>query len=212
MKKLTTALCAGLAISVLGACSSTDLLTHWSDPDFVKTPLHHIAVFSRNKDIGTARAVEQGMAQKLSAITQATPAYALFGDTDITTLPKKQVQQTLNSKGIDGLLMIGVTRSTMTEKYVPPAYPDGFWSDSWGGWNGWGEWGYAGWGDVTIVPGYSYVSTSTYVQAALYEVAHGKLVWTAQTRTTDPSELENVRKEIDGLMDRNLLQAQVVTR
>ncbi|MDD0811759.1 hypothetical protein PSQ20_15500 [Curvibacter sp. RS43] len=203
-KRLALTTLATLACSpwLLSACSSTKLDNQWSDPRFTSQPLRHVLVFSRSKDIGVARSVEQDIAARLSGVTRATPAYEIFNDTDLTTLPKATIQATLQKHQIDGLVMTGVSRTTYTEKYVPPEYAGGFWSDGWGG----------GWSDTLVTPGYNYTSTSTYVQGALYAVADGQLVWSAQTKTTDPSSLEDVRKDIIKLIVGNLMKSQVLGR
>lgn len=200
-KRLALALLAA-SPWLLGACSSTQLSNQWSDPRFSQQPLRHVLVYTKNPDIGLARSIELGVATRLQDVTQATPAYEVFGDTDLSTLPKAQIQATLQSRGIDGLLLGGVSRTTFTEKYVPPEYQTGFWSDGWG---------YA-WGGTVVTPGYNYTSTSTYVQGMLYAVADGRLVWSAQTKTTDPGDLENVRQDILKLITGSLRQAQVLAK
>jgi hypothetical protein len=125
----------------------------------------------------------------------------VFGDTALSSLPKAQIQATLQSRGIDGLLLGGVSRTTFTEKYVPPEYQTGFWSDGWG----------YGWGGTMVTPGYSYVSTSTYVQGMLYAVADGStgLVGRPDHR---PGNLEHVRQDIQKLIADSLKQASVLAR
>lgn len=200
-KRLALALLAG-GPWLLSACSSTQLINQWSDPRFSQQRLHHVLVYTENPDIGMARSIELEVATSLGELTRATPAYEVFGDTALSSLPKAQIQATLQSRGIDGLLLGGVSRTTFTEKYVPPEYQTGFWSDGWG----------YGWGGTMVTPGYSYVSTSTYVQGMLYAVADGRLVWSAQTRTTDPGNLEHVRQDIQKLIADSLKQAQVLAR
>lgn len=185
---------------LLSACSSTQLVNQWSDPRYVSRPLRHVLVFAKNKDIGVARSIELSITTSLNEVTQATPAYELFGDTDLSTLPKLEIQALLQKNRIDGLVVTGVSRTTLTDKYVPPEYANGFWTDNWG----------YGWNDTVVTPGYHYTSTSTYVQGMLYAVSDGALVWSAQTKTTDPSDLENVRKNTVKLITGDLKKAQVL--
>ncbi len=201
--KRLTLLTLALSPWLLSACSSTQLVNHWSDARFTSQPLHHVVVYSKNKDPGIARSVEIDVTKRLSEVTHATPAYEIFGDKDLATVPKAEIKAVLLKHNIDGFVVTEVSDITYTEKHVPAEYSRGFWSDGWGGY-------YVG--NTLVSPGYNYVSTNLYAQGALYAVADGQLVWSAQTKSTDPGNLGDMRQDILNLFTDNLMKAKVLAK
>jgi hypothetical protein len=170
---------AAIVCSLLVACASpTQIINTWRDPTVTINPrLHKIVVAALLHDQGVRRQVEDYMSSLYPGT--ATQSYLIFGDSLINDTNGET--QKLRDLGFDGIVVMKQVGMDATKYYVPGTMP-GFYS-TWGGY-----WGY-GWNNVGYYPGSpGYVKTDRTwrVQVNAYSLISNKLVFSANTATTDP--------------------------
>jgi hypothetical protein len=105
---------------------------------------------------------------------EATPAYSIFGDAAQNT-DLESIKDTLRNMGYDGVVTMRIVDREHNVQSVPGTF-DLYW----------GYWGPSYWG-TTYWPGYVYTETIYRVESAAYSLRTGQLVWSALTKTVDPT-------------------------
>ncbi len=173
---------------VLGffSCTSpTRVLNSWKDPGTsVTNPgVHKIVVAALLYDQGVRRQVEDYMASLYPGV--ATQSYQILGGDSILTDEHGESQR-LRGMGYDGIVIMKQVAQNTTQHYVPGTMPSYY--TTWGGYWGYG-WG-PRYGGVTYYnpgsPGYVETNHHWYVQVIVYSLVTNKLVWEANTETTNP--------------------------
>lgn len=203
----------------LTGCSSTSLVSSWKDVGYTAKPLRNVVVYVRAKDQQTSNAMEDALVASLASIVNATPSYRVFPGKNLqkserlSALDKEAVRKSLLDKGFDGLLMSQLADVKQSSHYVPPMTTSvGYWnSPTMWGYPGMGGYGYYG-GPVAVSPGYTYTDTHYLVQASLYVIPEGSRVWAAETKTTDPDNVQEIVKGNTQLFAESLKKSGVVSK
>jgi hypothetical protein len=174
-----------LVLAGFTACSPTQVVSSWRDPaTTVKNPqAHKIVVGALIWDQGVRRQVEDYMASLYPG--SATQSYLLFGGDSLLTRGEGFYNQRLLNEGYDGIVLMRQVSENTTQHYVP-GQPPSFqttWGGYWGG--GWGG-NYATTWYNPGTPGYVHRDWTWYVQVNAYSLPQNKLVWSGNTKTTDP--------------------------
>jgi hypothetical protein len=170
-----------LLVGTLWACGSpTQILNSWRDPNVtIQNPrLHKIVVAALLHDQGVRREVEDYMITLYPGV--ATQSYILFGSDSVIT-NEAAYNQKLEANGYDGIVLMKQVNMNATEQYVPGRFPAYY--HTWGGY--WGN----GWSATYFdpgTPGHYRVERDWIVQVNVYALPRNELIWTANTRTTNP--------------------------
>ena len=171
-----------LLLLTLPACQTTSLQSAWFDPNFTGGPMHRIAVVTVGLNLVNRRATEDIFAQRLRRLgVDAAAGWTVIPDEARDA--EAPFTEAVRKSGAQDLLMVrllGVdTRTEVVTMMVPTSGP------AWGGpvWGG-------GWG-TTMVP-VTQVSQDNLamVETTLYEVATGRVVWSGNTQTLNPSDFQ----------------------
>ncbi|MXV51156.1 hypothetical protein GS399_09260 [Pedobacter sp. HMF7647] len=194
MKNLTKITGMMLIISlVMSACSSTTSVTgSYKDPSFTAaTEFKKIFVAGLTSNVPARQKIETSMAE---AITSR--GFAAVKSLDVFT-PDFQsssgsksdlVLQKIRETGSDGILTVALVNKETESRYVPgSAYPVGAYPyyGTFGGY--WGNFYGAGMYD----PGYYTTDKTYYVETNLYDAKTEKIVWSAQSQTMNPSNIDD---------------------
>src|ERR1700749_5114057 len=174
MKKKILLAC--IACCFLLACSSpTQIVNTWRDPNVTITDpgVHKIVVAALLYDQGVRRQVEDYMSTLYPGT--ATQSYLILGDSLINDTNGETKR--LKDLGFDGVVIMKQVNEHTREHYVPGMMPGyyGTWGGYWG--NGWG---------MSYAPGYVRTDRTWMVQVNVYSLITNKLIWSANTATTDP--------------------------
>lgn len=208
----------GCSLLALAGCSGTALVNSWDNASYAARPLHRVMVYVQTKDALTSNSAEDDLATSLQSQVDAISAYQVFGTTGMTPPPaqdRAKIRALLQAKGFDGVLVARLSNIKKSEHYVPPEPVGSFWGED--GFAGpYGDWGWGGYGAYysppAMLPGYSYTQTDYYVDCVLYAIPSGDLVWSAQTRSTDPDNKRKMIDEITRVFSANLKAANVLAR
>lgn len=175
-----------VVISLLLSCSSpTQITNSWKDPNTTITHpgVHKIVVAALIYDQGVRRQVEDYMASLYPGT--AMQSYLILGGDSLIN-SEQAYSQKLQSEGYDGIVIMKQVTENTSQHYVPGQYPSYY--STWGGY--WGNgWGGPGWGASFYnpgTPGYVRTDRTWIVQVNVYSLLTNKLIWAANTRTTDP--------------------------
>lgn len=193
MKKYSKSVLLGLFVVLISiGCANTKIIGSWKNADSTKR-YSKIMIVGLSANVVAKTNVEAQMAKVLDAQgIKAVGAGNVFNpDMKITDEMKQEVAVKLKSEGYDGVLTIALISVDNQTSYVPGAIyaPYGYPGYS----NYWGYYGY--YAPQVYSPGY-YVKSKVYnVEANLYDVDSGKLMWSARSESTDPGSLDRFSKE-----------------
>src|ERR1700712_2544110 len=174
----------------LFSCSSpTQIVDSWKDPNVsIQNPhIHKVVVAALIYDQGVRRQVEDYMASLYPGT--AMQSYLILGGDSLIT-NEDAYSQKLKTEGYDGIAIMKQITENTSQHYVPGQYPSYYstWGGYWG--NGWGGPGFGpGWGATYYnpgTPGHIQTDRTWIVQVNVYSLEPNKLIWAANTRTTDP--------------------------
>ena len=172
------------SVCLLSCGSPTKVLNSWKDPNttIADPAVHKIVVAALLYDQGVRRQVEDYMASLY--IGQAVQSYQILGGDSILTDEHGESQR-LKDQGFDGIVIMKQVAQNTTQRYVPGQMP--YYYNTWGGYwgNGWGpRYGPAFYNPGT--PGYVETNHHWYVQVNVFSLVSNKLIWSANTETTNP--------------------------
>lgn len=174
-----------LCATIIGCVAPTQVVSSWRDPNVIITNpgAHKIVVAALIYDQGVRREVEDYMASLYPGV--ASPSYTVLGG-DSLLANEAAANLTLKSLGYDGIVIMKQVTENTTQYWVPGQFP-GYYS-TWGGY--WGRgWGGPRWGATYYyagTPGHFHVDRTWSVQVNAYSLEPNKLIYSANTHTTDP--------------------------
>ena len=181
-KKLLLAL---IICSPFAGFAQSQILNSWRDPNVsIQNPgFHKIVLAALIYDQGVRRQVEDYMTSLYPGV--ATQSYLVMGGDSLIADESAQSQR-LKSKGYDGVVILKQTNESSSQQYVPGQMP--LYYSTWHGY-----WGHYGWGGPrwvvhynTGTPGRVITDRTWFVQVNVYSLITNKLIWSANTSTTDP--------------------------
>jgi hypothetical protein len=202
------ALCAvGL---LLGACASTSFTASWRASD--EAPLQvqgsRVVAMAMVDDGAFRRVAEDTLAREIGTRGAiGIPMYSLSVDVDPRN--EEAVRQALQDQGIAAVIVL---RPIAAEKevvvdpavYSAPRY-GGFWGDGYfhHGWS-------APWAPGVAREARVRTKDVVWVETLLYSLRQNKRVWAGQSRTTDPSSVEELVKELSEAAARQLFELGLI--
>ena len=182
-----------LASVTLSACATTSFVSTWKAPD--ATPLQvsgsKVAAVVMMRNEAARRAAEDALAREITAHgAQGIAMYTIQPDARPDT--EQAVRAAVEGAGVAGAI---VMRPVGREKEVvstPVAYGGPMYGGYWGGYYGYGwgsPWAYG------PVGGEIRTDTIVSVETLVYSLRQNKLVWAGQSRTTNPTGVDQLVKE-----------------
>jgi hypothetical protein len=115
----------------------------------------------------------------------ATQSYLLLGKDSILNGDEENHSQRLKAQGYDGVILMKQTGENEQERYVPGQFPSYYstWTGYWR--HGWGN-GYRTTYYNPGTPGHYATERTWHVQVNVYSLISDKLIWAANTNTTNP--------------------------
>ena len=190
MKKISFIASLAIVFALASCAPSTKISGSWSSPDKPASPYKKILTTALSSNLVNRQAFEEELvATLLEDGVQATSSLTLIplGSAESKEGMAKAIK-TIQEAGFDGILTIALLDQTSETRYVQgsTAYaPMGY-----GGYYGrfGGYYGY--YGSMTYDPGYYTTDKLYYIEVNLYDAKSEGLVWSSQSETTNPSNLE----------------------
>jgi hypothetical protein len=205
MAKAITVAAIGCVMFQMCGCASSSLVNLWRDPSYKALPLGKMLVIAVRKDATKRRIWEDAFTGELvkNGVT-AISSYSLFPDVPPDTT---QILATAQANGFDGILVVlrlptetnrqYIQGYTTTEQNVQFSY---YWQRYWTTYR-----------DIEH-PGY--VDSQT-VDIRTIDVTttgnNAHLIWSATSRTPDPSSVTDAQNGIAGLVISELTRQNIIT-
>ena len=210
---------------LLSACSpSSKLVGSTKVTDAPPKSFEKIGIVAMVASTSTRAAIEMAMFDDLkSREIGATPTLAIFplaGNAELIEkmeLSSEELQEKIQTKvdknNIDALMIISLLDSETTERYVAGSsysvatmHPTSMYPIY--NYNMYDYYGYAY--NTVYEPGYTTSSTSYFLEINLYDITSGGLIWTGQSKTTDPDDLEYEAQMFAKMISQELLDKGVL--
>jgi hypothetical protein len=182
-----------LSLFVVTACgTSTSITGSYKDSAAPKETYNKVFVVAISDRAAARQTVEKNLAQLMASRGAATvkssdalPPNFRSGD---ATKDKNLLLSKINETNCDGILTVSLIRQDNETRYVPGTtnyYPMG--AGYYGGFGSYYAYGYSNY----YSPGYYTDDKIYYLEANLYDAASEKLVWSAQSKTYNPTSLDD---------------------
>jgi hypothetical protein len=179
-----------LALLATTGCASTRLESTWSDPHYSGGPFRKLMIIGLGATEGGRAEFENSVADALLAhgVTGVSSTGYFASAQDMT---REAVRSWVQQDGYQGVLVARIVDVHRQQYTVPPTYTDL-----------WGYWGY--YGTVMTSPGYVEERTTLLVNTDLFEAPAGKVVYTAESKSSNPSSRKVVIRELTELLVKDL--------
>lgn len=181
------------SLLILAACGSTTSITgSYKDSAAPKTAYKKVFVVAITDRASAGQTVENSLAQLISSrgsaslkSTDAMPPNFRSGN---STNDKNAILAKIKETNCDAILTVALINKEHETRYVPGTtnyYPMGY--GYYGGFGAYYAYGY----NNFYTPGYYTDDKIYYLEANLYDAANEKLVWSAQSKTYNPTSLDD---------------------
>ncbi len=204
---------ASLVILIaMAACSpSTKIIGSWSSPDKPAGGFKKILVSGLTSNIVNRQAFEE-------ELTATLIEDGLNAASSLTLIPigsakdeagMAKALETIRENGFDGILTVALLDQTSETRYVQGTTmyaPMGY-----GGYYGryTGYYGY--YAPITTNPGYYTTDKNYYIEVNLYDSKTEGLVWSSQSETTNPNNLETYAHTFAGVVVDQMIKDGIIS-
>lgn len=181
-----------LLLVVLQGCSSTKLVTTWSDDKYQGEKLGKLLVIGVFKNDLMRRQFEDQFAAKLARDGRKAEASYVYMPDMKAYKEREKLEALVRKLGADGVLITALKDVENRKKYVPPRvdYVPG----------GWGGYGYYGYYYQTMqpiyTPGYERTDKVVQLETRVFAVKNGEMIWGGATESFNPSSSGKVIDEL----------------
>ena len=174
----------------LSGCSTTKLVTSWSDPNFNELPIQKVLIVGVIKNDLNRRAYESHFAEQLEKQGIAgTRSHQVISDSGGYT--EEKIRSAVQKAGADAAIIAQLADVEKKERYVPPTYE---YEPVFG--YGHGFYGYYGMSNRYVsMPGYTTTDTIVKLETVVFSTRSEKMIWAGATRSFNPSSATSVIKE-----------------
>ena len=186
------------AASVLALCGCTPAFTStWKAPDVRPLELSgaKVAAVVMMRNEAGRRSAEDTLANAISAHgAQGRPMYQIFPDAKPAN--EAEAKKALEAAGFAGAIVMRPVSVDKELVSTPTTYSGGPYGSYWGGGGYYGYgWG-SPWGPAVVTGGEIRTNTIVTIETLIYSFKQNKLVFGAQSRTTNPSEVDKVVQKL----------------
>jgi hypothetical protein len=193
------------ALVCLNACNSTEVNGSWVAPDVSKISFKKIVVVAATPDSGARRMVEDGIKARITGV-ECIPSHTLISAAaDLHDIDK--VHAALKAAGADGVIVLRPISSRHEVTVIPgEVYPVPYRTFS----------GYycPAYGLSAYYQEPDEIRTDRIMQMEtnIYEVAGGRLIWSATTTSTNSKDIEQFITDIFNALHKELMQQRLIAR
>ncbi|HEY1911036.1 MAG TPA: hypothetical protein VGG73_08940 [Vicinamibacterales bacterium] len=190
----TLTICAAIGLS---ACATTTFTSSWRAPDAQPVGSlkgQKVVAIVATKDVAARRAGEDALAKAVTAQGAiGVPGYTIVPDDMVRD--ETRARAAIEASGAIGVVVMRPVAkdkeiSSTTSMYGPAMYGGPMYGPYWGGYYGYG-WGGA-WGGTTDIR----TDTIVTVETLVYSLKQNKLLWAGQSKTTNPSKIDEFVREL----------------
>ncbi len=212
MKKIKELTIALLAVCCIMACgSSTSITASYKSPEITKVAYKKVFISALTSNVSARQTVETELGRYLGTKgidhVRSLDVFTPESHTSGQDKDKDVVMQKIKSTGCDGILTVALQKKETETRWVQgSSYPVG-------GYGYYGTFGaYYSYGYNSFYSQGYYENDKIYfLETNIYDVATEKLVWSAQSKTYNPSSLESFLEEYEVAIQDQLVKDGLVT-
>ena len=205
-----------LTLSALLACNKaeTTISQSYRNSGFEQTVFSNILVIGVSSTEEGRAAFESAFVSSIANEGGAAQASGGVLPKD-TQLEEEELRAAVQAGKFDGVLVTRVLSVDKEQEYTPASTYQNprtrYYGGGGGGLYGYGYYGFYGTTYATVhEPGYFETSTTLKLETNLYSVATDGLVWTGQSKTVDPSSLEDARESMTTAVAKKLKEERLI--
>lgn len=185
----------------LSSCSSVSVIGSWSDPEARAIQSDKVMVIGITPKINVRQNVENQMTDKLTENgVNVTGSLTVFPP---TLKDADAVEKWLVADGYQMVITLGLLDSEKETRYVPgTVYAPG----PYYGFRGY----YGGVYGAVYSPGYYETSQVFYIECNAYTLPEGKLVYSSQSKTVNPSSVEKTSYDLASAIVRDMVSRGIL--
>lgn len=173
----------GLVFMVMAGCSSTKLVSSWSDPTSMGQPVRSCLIVAVMDNEIHQKMYEDEFVKRLGEVgVQGIPAYRLITNTQ-APYKESDIRAVVQKSGVDSAIIARLQDEKKQKRYVPPTYR---YEPAFGYRRGF--YPYYGMSHRYVsTPGYTTVDTIVELETTVFSAVTGKMIWAGTTSSFNPS-------------------------
>jgi hypothetical protein len=201
-----------LAAIVMPACATTAFVSTWKAPDAAPLQLSgsKVAAVAMVQNEAARRAAEDALARELTARgAQGVPMYSIQPDARPDN--EQAVRAAVEGAGVHGVVVMRPVGKDKEIVSTPTMYAGPTYGGYWGGYYGYGwgsPWAYGG----PVAGGEIHTNTIVSIETLVYSLRQNKLVWAGQSKTTNPTGVDQLVKETSALVAQELRKQGLIPK
>ena len=208
---LATSAALLVSIAFHGCAPSTQITGSWKNPESATKQYNHIIVAAMTNNVVVRQQVENDIqAQLQKQGIKAAKSIELFppSASSRTGPDVNEILEKVKDNGYDGILTLALVDKETETRYVPGNYT--YAPITRFGWYGRFRGYYSYWAPIMYDPGYYTEDKVYFLEANLYDAHTENLVWSAQSTSYNPSNLQKASQEFARVTAERMTQDKVV--
>lgn len=197
---------------MLTGCSpSTKIIGSWKSPESETIGYSNLFVAALMVDnFVTKKTIENNINDLLlgKGVKAISNLELIKPGLELTEETKDQVIQEIKNSGRDAILTIAIIDQTNETRYVPgtTSYSPMYYGGGYGRFGGY----YGMYGPTTYSPGYYTTDKNYFIEINLYDLGTQALVWSAQSSTTNPTNINNASQEFAYVVVDKMIKDKII--
>lgn len=188
--------------ALLASCSpSTKIIGSWSSPEKSPTGYDKVLVTGLTESLVNRQAFEEELANSLTedGINAESSLRLIPLGSAKTDEGMAKALETIRGAGFDAILTVALLDQTSETRYIPGS-TNMYFPMMYGGFYGLYSGYYGYYNPIISSPGYYTTDKSYYIEVNLYDAQTEALVWSSQSETTNPTNLETFAHTFAGVV------------
>ncbi|GKS69445.1 hypothetical protein W03_14490 [Nitrosomonas sp. PY1] len=189
------------------------MIGSWTNPEKKRGEYHDIVIFGISENIISRKAFENHIQNALiqDGIKASNSSVVIPQGKKLIEFEKEKFIKTLQAQGHDAVLTVALLDKTTETRYVPgtamyapPMAYGGYYGSYWGYYNYYSP--------MMYDPGYYTTDKNYFLEANVYDVETDSLIWSAQSETTNPDNLESFAKSFASVISEQLIKDGIIIK
>ena len=194
-------LAALIALLMLWACASTELINQWSNPDYTSPSFKRAMIIGVSRRTSIRRTFEDEFVFQLKAAgVDAVPSYGYIKEDG--QVDEGRLQQAVTQAGADAAIITRLVKHEQRTEITPGFYQaaPAF------GFYGWYSSGWVGYYEPPRVYQYEVYTSET----SLYDMVRNRVIWSGTAQTKSPGDINKEIKSYAEIMIRALKENRLI--
>lgn len=212
MNRLSFLASIAIVFALASCAPSTKIIGSWSSPNKPASGYNKLLITGLTSNLVSRQAFEEELTSTLveDGINAASSLTLIEVGSAKDEAGMKKALETVRSAGFDGILTVALLDQTSETRYVQgtTSYAPMGYGGYYGRYSGY----YGYYGAMTTNPGYYTTDKNYYIEVNLYDAKTEGLVWSSQSETTNPSNLESFSHTFAGVVVDQMIKDGVVSK